>query len=280
MNEPDVVDAFTQISPVYDATRAPLDDGTLDAIATKLHERNVASVLEVGVGTGRIARPMSERGFEITGVDASPGMLARARAKGVGRLVRGNAYRLPFRASSVDTTLFVHVLHLLDDPVAALREACRIGRQGATALVRPPREDGDEPDRNAENGPRRVVAEILAREGYAVPRRRVGGGPRRQEGRLLRAVPPDRLEIVGDRTETEPLGRRLDMIEMGAARGFLDVPPEVLRRAVKEARAQVGDRTVTYRRVEALATWSRPPEPTRIPIGDDPGDGDPTSPVP
>jgi hypothetical protein len=94
----------------------------------------------------------------------------------------------------------------------------------------------------------------------------------------LRAVPPDRLEVVADRTETEPLGRRLDMIEMGAARGFLHVPPEVLRRAVSEARAQVGDRTVTYRRVEALATWNRAPPPTTIPIDDGPSEGTPSPP--
>ncbi|MCI4326123.1 MAG: class I SAM-dependent methyltransferase [Thermoplasmata archaeon] len=278
MTEPDVVDAFTQISPVYDATRAPLDEGTLDTIAAKLHERHVVSALEVGVGTGRIAQPMSERGFEITGVDASPGMLAHARAKGVGRLVRGNAYQLPFRPASVDTTLFVHVLHLLDDPVAALQEACRVGRQGATALVRPPRDDADATGPRSENGPRRVVAEILAREGYPIHRRGGTGGPRRQESRLLRAVPPDRLEVVVDRTETEPLGRRLDMIEMGAARGFLHVPPEVLRRAVIEARAQVSDRTVTYRRVEALATWNRAPPPTTIPIDDGPSEGTPSPP--
>jgi ubiquinone/menaquinone biosynthesis C-methylase UbiE len=280
MTEPDVVAAFTQISPVYDATRAPLDDATIDTIAAKLHERNIVSVLEVGVGTGRIARPMSERGFEITGVDASPGMLAKARAKGVGRLVRGNAYQLPFRPGSVDTTLFVHVLHLLDDPVAALQEACRVGRQGATALVRPPRDDTESSGPKSENGPRRVVAEILAREGYPVPRRPGTGGPRRQESRLLRAVPPDRLEIVADRTETEPLARRLDMIEMGAARNFLDIPSEILRRAVAEARTQLGDRTVTYRRVEALATWSRAPPPTTIPLEDEPGDETPSPPSP
>jgi SAM-dependent methyltransferase len=38
-------------------------------------------VLELGVGTGRIALPMIGRGFEVWGVDASPEMLQRLKAK-------------------------------------------------------------------------------------------------------------------------------------------------------------------------------------------------------
>jgi SAM-dependent methyltransferase len=261
----DVVEQFDQISPVYDSTRAPLADATVDAIARSLHDRAVQSILEIGVGTGRIAVPLTERGFDLTGVDASPGMLAHARAKGVARLVRGNAYVLPVRDLAVDTTLFVHVLHLLDDPVAALREACRVGRQGATALVHTPDREGADPPEGSGRDPRRIVSEIVAREGYPVPAGRGEGGPRRREARLLKAIPPDRLEVVSDEEVTEPLSKRLDMIERRAARGFLHVPPEVLHRAVAEARAKVADRTLTFRRVEALATWSRPPPAVDVP---------------
>ena len=38
-------------------------------------------VLELGVGTGRIALPLAERGLEVHGIDASPAMLERLRAK-------------------------------------------------------------------------------------------------------------------------------------------------------------------------------------------------------
>lgn len=37
--------------------------------------------LELGVGTGRIALPLASRGLEVHGVDASPAMLERLRAK-------------------------------------------------------------------------------------------------------------------------------------------------------------------------------------------------------
>ena len=38
-------------------------------------------VLELACGTGRIALPLAERGLDITGVDASDGMLAIAERK-------------------------------------------------------------------------------------------------------------------------------------------------------------------------------------------------------
>ncbi|MFF7022586.1 class I SAM-dependent methyltransferase [Streptomyces klenkii] len=40
-----------------------------------------ASVLELGVGTGRVALPLADKGFRVHGVDASEGMLARLAEK-------------------------------------------------------------------------------------------------------------------------------------------------------------------------------------------------------
>jgi len=39
------------------------------------------AALEFGIGTGRIALPLSERGVEVYGIDLSPAMLARLRGK-------------------------------------------------------------------------------------------------------------------------------------------------------------------------------------------------------
>jgi SAM-dependent methyltransferase len=44
-------------------------------------ERSGGAVLEVACGTGRITLPLVERGLEVTGVDLSAAMLARAKAK-------------------------------------------------------------------------------------------------------------------------------------------------------------------------------------------------------
>jgi SAM-dependent methyltransferase len=253
----EVVGAFDQISSVYDETRHPLDPATLDSIAEHLRGANVTNVLEVGVGTGRIAVPLRDRGFEITGVDASRKMLAVARSKHLPRLIRGDAFRLPFADGTFDSAIFVHVLHLLDDSPTALGEAVRVSRRGARALVHPPRDRHDEANGRRGLETDRIVFRYLAEEGYPLPEPM--GGPRRRERKILSQFPPDELVVVSDREITEPLARRLEMIEKRASRSTLSVPPDVLQRAAAAARAEIGDRTITYRRVEALATWHRVP---------------------
>lgn len=54
------------------------DDGAVAALADMAAGE---PVLEFGVGTGRLAVPLAERGVEVTGVDISPEMLAKLREK-------------------------------------------------------------------------------------------------------------------------------------------------------------------------------------------------------
>jgi SAM-dependent methyltransferase len=57
-------------------------------------------VLELGVGTGRLAAPLVEAGLAVVGLDASAAMLARCRARTRGapaHLVRADMATLPFR---------------------------------------------------------------------------------------------------------------------------------------------------------------------------------------
>ncbi|KAA0587183.1 SAM-dependent methyltransferase [Azospirillum lipoferum] len=70
---------------VYDALYGEKDyAGETDLIARlfALHaDGPVASVLDLGCGTGGHALPLAARGLRVTGVDRSPAMLARARVK-------------------------------------------------------------------------------------------------------------------------------------------------------------------------------------------------------
>ena len=265
---PPAVAEFDEISEVYDCTREPLDARSVHAIAETLRGWGIRRVLEVGVGTGRIAGPLTHEGLEVTGVDASRGMLARARAKGLPRLIRASAYRLPLADRALDGALFVHVLHVLDDPFGALAEACRATRFGAAALVRPPRPPpvaGADPQ-----DARRLVFEQLRRDGVPVPER-ARGGPMSRERELLTQAPPDRLATISEDDVTERLSEQLSMFERRASRWRLRVPAEQLARAVAAARVQVGEATRTYRRVRALALWSVPPRP--LPRGTGPAPG-------
>jgi SAM-dependent methyltransferase len=53
-------------------------DGTSEAVARLA---GGGAVLELGIGTGRLALPLAARGLEIHGIDASPAMVERLRAK-------------------------------------------------------------------------------------------------------------------------------------------------------------------------------------------------------
>ncbi|HTW56042.1 MAG TPA: methyltransferase domain-containing protein [Thermoplasmata archaeon] len=244
---------FDEISAVYDETRDPLAPKTLDALAAEFGRDGVRSLLEVGVGTGRIASPLAARGLAITGIDASRGMLARARAKGLGDLVRGSGYRLPFADETFDAALFVHVLHVLERPEEALREASRVTRFGVFALVHPRGAGWGSLDRT-DGGARGALRGALEELGYPLPPRDTN--PWSKERTLLTSVPPDDVRTIAETDVTISLRQRLDRLARRGQRHLLKVPPETLRRAIELARARVGDRTVTVHRVESLAIWS------------------------
>jgi ubiquinone/menaquinone biosynthesis C-methylase UbiE len=244
---------FDRISSVYDATRDPLDAATLSGLVRELDGAGVRRLLEVGVGTGRVAVPLAAHGLEVTGIDVSRGMLNRARAKGLGRFALASAEHLPFAAGTFDAVLFVHVLHVLDAPERALAEAMRAARHGAWAVVHP--RSGRSEDGTSPAEVRRLVREELRRAGVPVTDR---GGPAVEERRILERIPPTRLVVLSERTVTEPLSRTLDALASRAHRYTLHVPPDALDRAIAAVRARVREAHTTFRRVEALATWSDP----------------------
>jgi SAM-dependent methyltransferase len=54
-------------------------------LAALVAERGDGAVLELGIGSGRLALPLAARGIEVHGIDASRAMLDRLRAKDVAR---------------------------------------------------------------------------------------------------------------------------------------------------------------------------------------------------
>jgi ubiquinone/menaquinone biosynthesis C-methylase UbiE len=247
---------FDQISTVYDRTRDPLERPALEGLLARLESAGVASMLEIGVGTGRIARPLLDHGLEMTGLDASRGMMARAQVKGIRRLVQGSGYRLPFPEQVFDGSIMVHVLHLLDRPGDVLREAARVSRIGVYALVHARPGERETPPVAGSESARRVLREVLREQGFPVSNDN-SSGPWVREPVILERFPPDRLDTVADVETTETLGAALDRLSLRGHRNLLKVPPEILDRAIRTARERVGDRTVTYRHRERLAFWDR-----------------------
>ncbi len=97
---------------------------------------NGGRVLEIGVGTGRIAKPVAAAGCEVIGFDLSQHMLSEVGVGAVGALhvFRGDMHTIPFPANTFDAVLAVHVLHLSQDWQAVLREAARVLKPGGVFI--------------------------------------------------------------------------------------------------------------------------------------------------
>lgn len=76
--------AYTEWATTYDSDRNLTRD--LDATVTRtvLAERHYRSILEIGCGTGKNTPLLAQIGDRVHAIDFSGGMLAQARAKGVG----------------------------------------------------------------------------------------------------------------------------------------------------------------------------------------------------
>ena len=68
-----------RVADVYDDWYKPVDTAAEVALLAELARGGRA--LELGIGTGRIAIPLAAHGVEVHGIDASPAMVERMRAK-------------------------------------------------------------------------------------------------------------------------------------------------------------------------------------------------------
>jgi demethylmenaquinone methyltransferase / 2-methoxy-6-polyprenyl-1,4-benzoquinol methylase len=91
-----------------------------------------AHVLDVATGTGLVAAELLRQGFEVTGVDQSPEMLAVARRRFGNKveLINASAEALPLDSGSFDHLTFTYLLRYISNPRATLVELTRVVRPG------------------------------------------------------------------------------------------------------------------------------------------------------
>ncbi len=98
-------------------------------------------VLEIGVGTGKNI-PYHPDGVQVTGIDLSEKMLARARKRAQERgdariisLQMMDAQALAFEDASFDEVVATFVFCSVPDPVLGLKEALRVTKPGGRLLM-------------------------------------------------------------------------------------------------------------------------------------------------
>ncbi|HXX78752.1 MAG TPA: class I SAM-dependent methyltransferase [Ktedonobacteraceae bacterium] len=157
--------SFDRVAHEYDATRGyppGIDLQIVKAIVDTVQATSETTFMEVGVGTGRIAYPLASLGHNYTSVDISQKMVQELETKLLRngwqlyqqpwgylpdengesihpvlrfnnstknasmRLVLSDMTALPFRDSSFDVVLAVHVFQLVDGWQQALHEVLRV----------------------------------------------------------------------------------------------------------------------------------------------------------
>jgi ubiquinone/menaquinone biosynthesis C-methylase UbiE len=130
-------DAFSQ---GYEAHRGENDPGgyheLLDELETEFVRRfaDGGDVLEVGCGTGLVLQRIARFARRAEGVDLSPGMLEKARERGLS-VLEGSATALPYPDASFDVTCSFKVLAHVREIDTALAEMARVTRPGGHVIA-------------------------------------------------------------------------------------------------------------------------------------------------
>ena len=157
-NQPIGRDRFTsEVGLFYDNDSSTYDEDrwTTDAGKTNMftQAKNIEElnrdwidkrIIEIGVGTGRIAAQVASKGALVIGIDISEGMLKECREKmqGLGLsnvyVARADGAHLPFADSTYSGCLCINVLSHVPDFRKVLAEIARILVEGGFAIINVP----------------------------------------------------------------------------------------------------------------------------------------------
>jgi demethylmenaquinone methyltransferase/2-methoxy-6-polyprenyl-1,4-benzoquinol methylase len=125
---------FAPLGPSYDRVGAALSLGQDPRGRRFLVSRlpRGGHVLDVATGTGLVAVELRRQGFEVTGLDLSPEMLAVAHRRFGDdvALINASAEALPLASASFDHLTAAYPLRYVADPQATLAEFARVVRPG------------------------------------------------------------------------------------------------------------------------------------------------------
>ncbi len=132
---------FDDIAGVYDDSLPPhvVEHYLQKRTRFVLEHCGRGRALDVGCGTGTLARRLSAAGYEMVGVDPSEGMLRVLRESGGGvEAVHGSGTALPFPDDSFDVVLSVATMHHIAEAATVrqtLFEMVRVAKPGGRILV-------------------------------------------------------------------------------------------------------------------------------------------------
>jgi SAM-dependent methyltransferase len=132
----EVAEGYARWSTIYDAPGNPLISAEQPVVWSLLDEIAPGRALDAACGTGRHARHLAERGHDVTGVDASPEMLAHARdAVPAGRFQQGDLCNLPLADTSFNLVVCALALDHCEDLKPPIAELARVVRPDGRVII-------------------------------------------------------------------------------------------------------------------------------------------------
>jgi ubiquinone/menaquinone biosynthesis C-methylase UbiE len=132
--------AFDRAAGFYDETRG-FPDGIEKQAAALIAQvggfKASHRVLEIGIGTGRIALPLAAHVGAVYGIDLARPMMERLVSKRSSErvhLAEGSAEHLPFASQQFDGVVAVHVFHLIPGWRTVLNELTRVLKPDAPLI--------------------------------------------------------------------------------------------------------------------------------------------------
>lgn len=217
--------SFDRAAEFYDRTRGPPKHAMKQLVRTFVTElQSYGNIIDIGVGTGRFAKPLQNHALEIIGIDIAKKMLEKAMAKGFKNLIRGDACFLPFKDKTFDACICIHLLHLLSDWKLALHEICRVTKDTMLSIIY-----------TTQNPVQRAYSQILGDYGYK--RNRLGKG----EWELKDLIKP--LKSIFAATFDNDADSLLIHLSERAYSGQWTIPADINQKAVVELKRRFSGKT-------------------------------------
>lgn len=132
-----IANQFSRAAANYDAIADVQEEIAKDALLL-LPNSLGSNLLDIGCGTGRITRLLTEYSAQVTGLDISQGMLKVAKTAAKNETIEwigGDAEKLPFAGEQFDRLFSTMVLQWCDDPECYLKEVFRVCQPDGVAVL-------------------------------------------------------------------------------------------------------------------------------------------------
>lgn len=130
---------FKKLAPYYDASIFFLPYLRKRIASIQLPKN--ARILDVACGTGSQSIAFAKKDYNVTGLDISPEMLAKARKKAIGlnglKFINADSSDLPFSENGFDASCISFGLHDMPENVSlsTLKEMARVTKPGGKIII-------------------------------------------------------------------------------------------------------------------------------------------------